>query len=84
MISSKGQMIMKIFRNMSLLVMRRVYSYDIETKQQSSHWQSFFTFLQESTTGVLSSGSNAVWFFQSSRHVHYEFAPEGQTIKIFI
>jgi hypothetical protein len=35
---------------------------------------------QESTTGVLASESNVVWFFQPSRHVHHEFAPEGHTI----
>jgi hypothetical protein len=45
--------------------------------------ESCFASLQESTTGALTSGSNAALFFDHWGIVLYEFTPEGHTIMIF-
>jgi hypothetical protein len=45
--------------------------------------ESCFASPQQSITGALASESNSACFLQSSRN-YYEFAREGQTLKIFI
>jgi hypothetical protein len=60
-----------------------IYGYEIETKQQSSHWKSPAS-PQETTTGALMSESRAAFFFYHRGIVRSEFASEDQIIKIVI
>jgi hypothetical protein len=58
-----------------------VYGYDIETKQQSSHWRSPASPRPKKAQQVHSQvKAMLLVFFDHQSIVHYEFAPEGQAI----
>jgi hypothetical protein len=62
-----------------------VYGHDVETKQQSSHWKSPASPRSKRAQQVRSRVKAMLpVFFDHQGTVHYEFAHEGQTIKIFI
>jgi hypothetical protein len=61
-----------------------VYGYDVETKQQSSHWKSPASPCPKRAQQVCSQVKEMpLVFFDHWGIVHYEFTPEGQIIKAF-